>query len=277
MPILISAAALVAGGQNAVTARFEAATIKINRAGGRPAPPRVIPATGQVTITNAAVSALIQDAYGIQLPSLIVNMPDWARSQHVDVVAKAPSPAPVAVLQRMMQPLLTEYFKLAVHRETRDVVAFALMLTSPGRTGSKLKRVDDSCDAAVGTTIGFARPAEGTDQRQVCGVLPAGAGEIIAHGIDVAGLATELAPSQRRPIIDRTGLTGRFDVELKWTPDAFSATALAQRPGSTPPPGVDPAGPPLATALQDQLGLKLVSVTAPMEVLVIDRAEPLAN
>jgi uncharacterized protein (TIGR03435 family) len=97
----------------------------------------------------------------------------------------------------------------------------------------------------------------------------------MAHGIDIAGLAAELAPSQRRPLIDRTGLTGRFDVELKWTPDAFSAAAIAQRPGATLPPGVDPSGPPLTTALQDQLGLKLMPVTAPITMLVIDRAEPL--
>jgi uncharacterized protein (TIGR03435 family) len=256
--------------------QFEVATVKVNRAGGRGAPPRVVPATGQVTITNATFASVIQDAYGVQLPSNIINMPDWARTLRIDIVAKAAAPAPVPILQRMLQPLLAEYFKLMVHRETREMDVFALVLTTPGRLGPKLKKIDSACDDVVGTTMGFARPSDGPDQRQVCGVLPnTTAGEIVAHGIDLAGLATELAPSQRRPVIDRTGLTGRFDVDLKWTPEAFSAAALAQRPGSTPPPGMDPSGPQLPTALQDQLGLKFESTRAPVEVLVIDRAEPL--
>jgi uncharacterized protein (TIGR03435 family) len=256
--------------------QFDVATVKVNRAGGRGAPPRVVPATGRVTITNATVASVIQDAYGVQLPSNIINMPDWARTLRVDIVAKAASPAPVAILQRMLQPLLAEYFTLTVHREMREMDVFALVLTNPGRPGPKLKKIDNACDDVVGTTMRFARPSDGPDQRQVCGVFPnTRAGEIIAHGIDLAGLATELAPSQRRPVIDRTGLTGRFDVDLKWTPEAFSAAALAQRPGSTPPPGVDPSGPQLSTAMQDQLGLRFESTRAPVEVLVIDRAEPL--
>jgi len=235
-----------------------------------------VPAAGQVTITNATVASVIQDAYGVQLPSNIINMPDWARTVRIDIVAKAASRAPVAVLQRMLQPLLAEYFKLTVHREAREMDVFALVLTNPGRPGPKLTKIDNACDELVGTTMAFARPVDGADQRQVCGVFPnTRPGEIIAHGIDLAGLATELAPSQRRPVIDRTGLTGRFDVDLKWTPDAFSAAALAQRPGSTPPSGVDPSGPQLPTALQDQLGLKFESTRAPVDVLVIDRIEPL--
>src|SRR5688500_5098278 len=105
--------------------QFDVATVKVNRSGGRGAPPRVIPATGQVTITNATFASVIQDAYGVQLPSNIINMPDWARTLRIDIVAKAASPAPVAILQRMLQPLLAEYFKLTVHREMREMDVFA--------------------------------------------------------------------------------------------------------------------------------------------------------
>ena len=255
---------------------FEVASVKVNRSGGRSVPARVVPASGHVTITNATVASVIQDAYGLQLPSQIINVPDWARSQRIDIIAKAASPAPVATLQRMLQPLLAEHFKLAVHTEMRETDALALVLVTPGRLGPRLRKVDDTCDTLVGTTIAFARASDGADQRQVCGVLPsATAGHILARGITLASLATELAPSQRRPVIDRTGLSGRFDVELMWTPEAFSAATLAQRPGATPPPGVDPSGPPLPTALQDQLGLKFDSTRAAVEVLVIDRGEPL--
>ena len=75
---------------------FEVATIKINNSGAARPGHTVVPQSGQVTITNISVSTLIQEAYDVQLPSLIVDMPEWARSQRVDVVAKAAMPAPVS-------------------------------------------------------------------------------------------------------------------------------------------------------------------------------------
>jgi uncharacterized protein (TIGR03435 family) len=253
--------------------QFEVATVRINRSGDLRGRHSAVPATGQLTITNVSVRELIEDAYDVQ-PIQIVNMPDWARSQRVDVIAKAASPAPVAVLQQMLQPLLAEHFKLSVRRETRDMEALALVATT-GQPGPRLK-ANAACGDSVGTSSGFARAPESSDQRAACGILPGGAGSIVARGLDMPGLADLLAPSQRRPVIDRTGLGGRFDIDLTYTPEAFSAAALAQRPGATLPPDVDPSGPPLATALREQLGLKLDSVRAPVEVLVIERAEPLA-
>jgi uncharacterized protein (TIGR03435 family) len=175
----------------------------------------------------------------------------------------------------MLQPLLAEYFKLAVRRETREMDALALVVADRGRLAPQLRKADNACDGVVGTTSGFARP-ESSDQRGPCGILPGGAGRIVARGLDMAGLADLLATAPRRAVIDRTGLRGRFDIDLTYTPDAFSAAVLAQRPGATLPPGVDPSGPPLPTALHEQLGLRLESVRAPVEVLVIERAEPLS-
>jgi uncharacterized protein (TIGR03435 family) len=100
-----------------------------------------------------------------------------------------------------------------------------------------------------------------------------GPGRIVANGIEMRGLANEL-PSQGRPIVDMTELTGRYDVDLTFSPEVFSAAALERR-GTTAPPGVDPNGPPLATALVDQLGLKLEGKRTPIEVVVIDRIEKL--
>ena len=91
--------------------------------------------------------------------------------------------------------------------------------------------------------------------------------------IALAGL---LAPPQRRPVLDETGLKGRFDIDVTYTPEAFTASALAQR-GSTAPPGVDPDGPSIFTALQDQLGIKMESRRAPVSVVVIDHIEPLSE
>ncbi len=253
---------------------FEVATVKINTAGaGRPAH-TVVPQSGQVTVTNISVSALIQEAYGLQLPSLIVDMPEWARTQRVDVVAKASAPGSVPVLQRMLQPLLAEYFKLTVRRESRDMDALALAAVSNGKPGPKLKRSDSACDNAVGS-VGFSRAADASDKSGPCGVLPGGAGRIVARGIDMAGFAELMSTNPRKPVIDRTGFTGRYDIDFTYTPEAFTAAALAQRQGGTAPPGVDPNGPPLATALSEQLGLKLEPIRAAVEVLVITGAEAL--
>jgi uncharacterized protein (TIGR03435 family) len=195
----------------------------------------------------------------------------------VDVLAKAASPAPVATLQRMLQPLLAEYFKVAVRREPRDMDVFAMVVANPGRLGPQLRRNDDSCDDSVGTAGGFARaPEAAPNQKGTCGILPGGAGRIVARGLDMPGLAAFIGTVPGRMVIDRTHLTGRFDIDLTYTPSAFSAEALAQRPGATPPPAVDPSGPPLITALREQLGLRLDPVRAPVEVLVIEHAEPLS-
>ena len=254
---------------------FEVATVKINNSGAARPSHTVVPQSGQVTITNITVAALIQEAYDVQLPSLIVDMPEWAKTQRVDVLAKASKPAPVPVLQRMLQPLLAEHFTLTVRREARDMDALALLAATNGRPGPKLKKSDAACDGAVGS-IGFSRAAEAADKSGPCGVLPGGAGRIVARGLDMAGFAELMAPNPRRPVIDRTGFSGRFDIDFTYTPETFSAAALAQRPGGTVPPGVDPNGPPLATALIEQLGLKLEPTRAPVDVLVVTHLEPLS-
>jgi uncharacterized protein (TIGR03435 family) len=260
--------------------QFEVATIRINRSGEPRARHTIVPASGRLTITNISVSALIQEAYGVPLvlaSQLVNNMPDWARTMRVDVVAKAASPTPVATLQRMLQPLLAEYFKLAVRREPRDMDVFAMVVANPGRLGPQLRRNDDACDDTVGAADGFARAPEGApNQKGTCGILPGGAGRIVARALDMPGLAAFIGTAPGRMVIDRTGITGRFDIDLTYTPSLFTAEALAQRPGAAPPPGVDPSGPPLITALREQLGLRLDPVRAPVEVLVIEHADPLS-
>jgi uncharacterized protein (TIGR03435 family) len=177
----------------------------------------------------------------------------------------------------MLQPLLAEYFKLAIRRDTRDLDALAMVVANPGRLGPRLRRTEGVCDDLLGTAGGFARAPQGApDRKGTCGILPGGAGRIVARGLDMRSLAAFIGTVPGRMVIDRTGLTGRFDIDLTYIPSAFSAEALAQRPGATPPPGVDPSGPPLITALREQLGLRLDPVRAPVEVFVIEHAEPLS-
>lgn len=174
----------------------------------------------------------------------------------------------------MLQPLLAEHFKLTVHREARDMDALALLAATNGRPGPKLKRSDAACDGSVGS-IGFSRATEAADKSGPCGVLPGGAGRIVARGIEMKGFADLMATNPRRPVIDRTSLAGRFDIDFTYTPEAFSAAAVAQRQGGGVPPGSRPQRSPLATALLEQLGLKLEPVRAAVEVLVIAHMEML--
>jgi uncharacterized protein (TIGR03435 family) len=256
---------------------FEVATIRIDRSGNRRAMYTVMPRDGRLTITNVTVRDLIQDAFGVPSPSQLVNAPDWTRSQRVDVVAKAASPASAAVLQRMLQPLLADSFNLTTHRENRDTDVFGLVLARPNRTGPQLRRSEDACDDRVGTAA-FARADEGArNQRGTCGILPGGAGRIVARGLDMPGLAAYIGSSPGRMVIDQTGLEGRFDVDLTYTPSFATSEALAQRGGGAPPPGVDPSGPMLLTALEEQLGLKLRPTRAPVTFIVVDHVEPLRS
>jgi uncharacterized protein (TIGR03435 family) len=253
--------------------RFEAATLKINKSGEARGQISAVPESGRLTVTNSRVNDLIQSAYGLQLPTQLVNVPDWARSTRVDVIAKAENPAPLGVLQRMLLPLLEETLRLSVHRDTREMDAFALVLANrDGRLGPNLKKTAADCGNALGTTMQFNRVTPASTSSPACGIQAAdGPGRIVAIGVDIAAIAALIAPSQRA-VIDRTGLSGRFDINLTYTPEAFTAASLAARNGA-PMPGVDPNGPSLVTALEQQAGLWLQPIRAPIEVVVIDSIE----
>jgi uncharacterized protein (TIGR03435 family) len=256
-------------------AAFEVASVKINRSSDRPRI-SIQPESGTVTITAISVQEVILTAYKLQSFYLVaINSP--VLKQRVDIIAKAPSSTTAAELQRMLQPLLAERFNLRIHRETREMNALLLArVDSNKRLGPQIKPSDALCaDSGSGTNrVALARgpaTAEGTR----CGFMPTeGPGRIRAIGIDLQTLAGTLAPSQGRPVLDQTGLDGRYDVDVTYTPEVFSTSALARR-GAVAPPQVDPDGPPLSTALREQLGLKLEPKRVPLSVLVIDRIDPL--
>jgi uncharacterized protein (TIGR03435 family) len=102
---------------------------------------------------------------------------------------------------------------------------------------------------------------------------PGGVGRIVGVGLEMATIIDLLSPV-RLPIVDQTGLKDRYDIDVTYTPTPFSTGALAQR-GGTAMPGVDPDGPSLFNAIDDQLGLKLQPKRMPIPVVIIDRIEPL--
>jgi uncharacterized protein (TIGR03435 family) len=109
-----------------------------------------------------------------------------------------------------------------------------------------------------------------------CGMMRMGPGNLAAGGTPISQLATSLVPWVNRIVVDKTGLTGPYEVDLKWTPDQMPQGGGAGPGGGAPPgiPPIDPNGPSIFTAVQEQLGLKLDSTKAPVDVLVIDHVEP---
>jgi uncharacterized protein (TIGR03435 family) len=223
---------------------------------------------------NVPLRMLIRSAYQVQ-DDQIVDAPDWISAEHFDVLAKAgdnlppPTPGMPGAIQLMMRSLLSERFRLAVHRETREFPAYTPQLDRrDARLGPQLRRstVDCVAMAAARGRSGGAPPAPPADRPQ-CGIRAAG-GQMIAGGLPLSELAVVLSRIVQRVVIDQTGLTGTFDLDLNWTPDRTAPNAPAGVPAAA-----DPDAPSIFTALKEQLGLKLEAAKRPVEVLVIDHVE----
>ena len=285
--VILMAAAMAAAGQDTGSPAFEVASIKPNKSGDG----RVLigfQAGGRYTATGITVRMLVQQAYRIQ-PFQLFGAPDWLASDRFDIVAKAEgdvAPGPDGPLPLMLRGLLADRFKLAVHTETRELPIYALVKArSDGRLGPQLNRATVDCAAARGGPAGRGAvpdafrgrggggPAFGPGVRPPCGQL-IGPANIAAGGVTMAQLATLLSGRVNRIVVDRTGMTEHFDLDLSWTPDQMPQMPPgALPPGAPPLPPIDPNGPSLFTAVQEQLGLKLESTKGPVEVLVIDRVE----
>jgi len=201
---------------------------------------------GEVTLTNTTLSECVQFAYALVSEDQI-DGPDWIRDRRlrVDIIAKAPSGTTREQALLMTQTLLTERFRMEMHREPKPVRHLELTV---GRKGSKLPPSPD--DAPV-------RPS--TYNR----------GRLFYDHRNMYGFALLLSRQLRQPVLDLTGITGYFDVHLEWAPDDPSGAPAAD---STPLPDI-------YQAVEEQLGLHLESKKTPIDVIVIDRAErvPIAN
>ena len=211
---------------------------------------------------NITPKALIADAYNIKLDS-IAGGPDWMGSESYDISAKvaasdgaAPVKLTKAQRRQMLQTLLADRFRLAVHNETKDAPIYELVVA---KGGPNLHAFTPGNGATRGVT--------GPDGRFYSGIDSLGAhGMIVLQGYPVSLLADFLKPELQRPVIDKTDLAGKYDISLRWTPD--------NTPADSPLAG----GPSLFAAVQEQLGLKLNSTKGPVTTLVIDHIErPSAN
>jgi uncharacterized protein (TIGR03435 family) len=256
---------------------FEVASVKLNRSNDRRRQFKAVPAAGRLVITGMTVISVIRRAYGLQQFELVHDA-NPLLNQRIDIEAKTGGPAASSEqMQRMLQPLLAERFRLAVHRDSREMDAFILTIAAKdGRLGPKMKRSDRACDdLGTGPTVFVVAPPAPPDERPPCGSPPSGVGRIVGAGLDMATIIGLLS-SAGRPIVDSTGLHERYDIDVTYTPQPFSAATLAQR-GGAPMPGVDPNGPSLFNAIEEQLGLKLQGKKMPIPVVVIDHIGPLTE
>jgi uncharacterized protein (TIGR03435 family) len=209
---------------------------------------------------------LVQTAYGIFEPDRIIGWPKWEGSEKFDIDGKV-AEADVAALRNlsydqrrlMLQNLLVERFKLAVHFEQRTRPIYALIVAKNGPKFQETK--PDELPAGMESARGQ--------------VTRSHRGQLTAVSFTMDALARFLTPETDRYVADETGLTGRYDIKLDWAPDDINTvqTSADHAGAQTPllPPA--PSGPSIFTAVQEQLGLKLESKNGPVQVLVIDHAE----
>ncbi len=257
---------------------------------------------------------LIRQAFGVS-EDRILNEPDWARSSRFDINAKvAPEDAPKLKAMSMQQRsamillVLEDRFGLKYHHETKELQVYTLVVA---KGGPKLK------ESAVGSGAGSPQPQMGPGGNWLNGHPPppppppdasgasGGAGStpgpggggpqggprtfmrmspqgmtMEAHGSTMEGLARLISQQIGGTVVDKTGLPGKYDFTLAFTPDNFQING--RPPGGEPPPDgaqtQESVGPSIFTAVQEQLGLKLEAQKQPVDVVVIDHIEqPTAN
>ena len=239
-----------------------------------------IPIGGRFSAT-AALGSYIALAYkflptGPQSEAIFAQLPKWATTDLFTIEAKAPIPNPTKDQVRlMMQSLLAERFKLAVHFETHDVPVMALMLVKPGKLGSRLRphAQGPPCDAKI-PPVDRNSPKIPDIWTQICGAF-----EVIDWTNNTVILGSRNTTMEMfanffpalvqldRPLVDQTGLNGKFDYELNFTPPWRMPTEQSTDAQ------LDLTGPTFFEALKDQLGLKLKPTRTPIQTLVIDHVE----
>lgn len=246
---------------------FETASIK-ETAG----PSRGAFAPDRFSRTYITLSQLLIYAYEVS-DFQIVGGPDWVRERRYDVQAKADGRPTADEMRMMVRRLLAERFALKTHLETRDLPRYALVMArSDRRLGPKLRPSKYDCPAIVAARGPDYKPPSFPPQPgdppscALMVLIGGGSQTMIMEGQPLSAIAKQLQPRAGRVVVDKTGLTGTYDVELETEPQAIPGI-----PANTF--GVPREGLALFTALPEQLGLKLESERGPVDVLVIDSVE----
>lgn len=238
---------------------FDAASIRSNKTGdariGFETPP------GRLRATNVPLRFVIRRAYRIP-DSQIIGGPDWLHTDRFTIEATSPGEASTPDRTRqMLRTLLSDRFMLATHTEMREMSIYALVLSDSGKLGAHLRPSATECGGGPKTANG----------RVVCGLLISqgpDSASLRGGGTSLAEFVRTLAEFLDRPLVDQTGLTGSFDVELQFTADRGSVPGAA--PGALTTDAAVGEIPSIFTAVQEQLGLRLDVRRGRVEVLVID-------
>ncbi|HEV8395263.1 MAG TPA: TIGR03435 family protein [Vicinamibacterales bacterium] len=232
-----TAASANGAAQNASAPRFDVTSVKSNRSGQ----PHVGGAGdrfdhGQFQTTNIPLRLLIRQAFERWQDDDTMGGPSWLDSDRWDIAAKTESPT--ADMLPMIRSLLEDRFQLAWHLETKERPIYELTLAQRGSLSSSLR-------ASGGNNPPYSLGSTG---------------QITGRAVTLQQLSELLGSAVRRKVVDRTGLTGVYDVDLRWSPGLSPAVAASDQPD-------------IFTAVREQLGLQLKSSRGPVDVMVIERAE----
>ncbi len=282
LPIIIGAQA-----QDAKP-RFEVASIKPNNGCHNPTNVGSFnPSPGLLEIPCQTLRSLIQLAYGVfgdgvsvdPRPLHMEGGPSWTGSEYYSISAKASGPVSTEILAGpMLQALLEERFQLKTHRETREMPVYALTV---GKAGIKMQPLAEGACVPIDLAHPPPLPKPGDPPPNVCGLMmirTTGEGNVVIElrGSTMTQLAQRLSQFVDRTVVDKTGITGRFNFHVEFTPDPNMPNQAP--PGgrgadaANPAPPID-AGPNLFVAVQEQIGLKLSSDKGPVSYLIIDHVE----
>ncbi len=255
-------------------ATFEVASIRLNtnplaRAFNIPLP------GGGINYRGDSLMDLIAAGWRID-PGRIVGGPSWAGSTRYDIRAKAPEEAVAGLsaqqtletISQMVRSLVLERFHAAIHMETRELPIFVLVpARKDGKLGPAIKEPDPGSCQPLDLSSAPAAFADGKFPPQMCGAgfLLYG-GKLLGSGVDLGQLAEFLTRIAGRTVVDKTGLNRKFDLEMAWP-------ASLGRPSVSP----DDSDTSLFSVLEEQLGLKLESRKGPVDILVIDHADPVSE
>lgn len=250
--ILIAVSGTIVRDQALTDTAFEVASVKRVTEPGMIYGIRPIEPSGRF-YAIITVYDLIRVAYGTAgqlVEAQIIDAPSWARNDRFEIIAKVAGEFSQDGFLANMRALLTERFTLRLRKETRQLPVYDLVLDRADQRGPRLRPGDGQC---------LTDPKEvAVDLRRACGFKRVTATSISALGITLDGFAHGIStrPEVQRVVRDRTGLNGRFDIDVEFTPEPDAPAAA------------------FFTAFREQLGLRFQPATGPLDAYVIERVEP---
>jgi uncharacterized protein (TIGR03435 family) len=252
--IALGGVAAATSAQTPAAPRFDVVSVKRNTSGDVASSVR--PEPNGLTAVNTTLMRLIRVAYQIA-DFQVVDAPGWFTSERYDVAARTTEPVTIAQIGTMLKALLTDRFGLRIVQQRREAGVLEL------RVDRDRLRMTPSAQPCGLVQAGTANaPIASSASRQTPPCFSSLAGEMIARGVTTGMVAQELTRRLERFVVDRTDLTNAFDFDLRWAPDT----------GAAAPDAAPSDLPPLVTAVQEQLGLRLVPARAPVDVYVVAAA-----